>query len=86
MCSGDVLEIAAGTGINLPLHELNKSKVASLTAVDISQGMLDVARERLQTISRQPGVHIPVQLRQMDAAKLTFADGSFDTVLDTFSL
>ena len=36
--SGDVLEVAVGTGLNFPYYKV--PHVASLTALDISQGML----------------------------------------------
>lgn len=42
--SGEVLELGVGTGLNLPGYDM--SRVASLTAVDISGGMLTLARDR----------------------------------------
>ena len=54
-----------------------KGHAATLTAVDLSSGML---REASKAPSR-----LPVELLQMNAAEaLKFADASFDAVLDTF--
>lgn len=41
---GDVLEVAVGTGINLPLY--NRHKVQSLVGVDLSQDMLQQAASK----------------------------------------
>ena len=38
------MQVAVGTGLNLPLYDA--SRVASVTALDISDGMLTVARRR----------------------------------------
>mmetsp|Transcript_40905 Transcript_40905/g.94739 ORF Transcript_40905/g.94739 Transcript_40905/m.94739 type:complete len:301 (-) Transcript_40905:51-953(-) len=77
---GDVLEVGVGTGLNLPLYDW--SGVRSLVALDASQGMLSEARKRVLDL----GVASKVHLRQGDAASLQFADGTFDAVLDTYSL
>ena len=37
-------QVAVGTGLNLPLYDA--SRVASVTALDLSDGMLAVARRR----------------------------------------
>lgn len=74
--SGDVLEVAIGTGRNLPFYPAT----ARLTGIDLSAAMLEVARRRAQEISR------PVELRQGDAQVLPFSDASFDTVVCTLSL
>ena len=47
--SGDVLELGVGTGLNLPGYDT--AKLASLTAVDISGGMLALARQRAETLN-----------------------------------
>lgn len=73
---GDVLDVAVGTGLNLPYcdPELN------VTGIDLSPAMLDIARERAADLGRD------VELREGDAHHLPFDDASFDTVVCTFSL
>lgn len=73
---GDVLEVAVGTGLNLPHY----SSEVRLTAVDLSPAMLDVARQRAAELGRD------VDLREGDAHHLPFDDAAFDTVVCTFSL
>lgn len=77
---GNVLEVGVGTGLNLPLYE--STRVQKLTAIDLSPGML---REAAAAVERLPSAP-PVAFASMDAASLSYADGVFDTVVDTFSL
>jgi len=74
--SGDVLEVAVGTGLNLGSYPDD----IRLTGVDFSPAMLERARDRALKLGR------PVDLREGDAHALEFPDGSFDTVVCTFSL
>lgn len=74
--AGDVLEIAAGTGRNFPFYPPG----VSLTALDVSSGMLELARARAADVGRE------VDLRLGDAQSLDFASETFDTVVCTFSL
>ena len=74
--TGEVLEVAVGTGLNLPHYPAE----VTLTGLDLSAGMLAIARDRADRLGR------PVTLRQGSAQQLPFADGSFDTVLCTFGL
>jgi len=67
-----VLEIGVGTGLSLPHYPEN----CRVTGIDISDAMLDRARERLEGLDRTG-----VELRRMDARQLAFPDGSFDHVL-----
>jgi ubiquinone/menaquinone biosynthesis C-methylase UbiE len=73
---GDVLEVAVGTGLNLPFYQPD----VRLTAVDLSSAMLDMARARAAGLGRE------VDLREADAQLLPFPDASFDTVVCTLSL
>ncbi|MGH3474221.1 MAG: class I SAM-dependent methyltransferase [Aeromicrobium sp.] len=73
---GKVLEVAVGTGLNLPFYDAGLDVVG----IDLSPDMLAIARQRaLET--RQD-----VDLREGDAHELEFADASFDSVVCTFSL
>jgi ubiquinone/menaquinone biosynthesis C-methylase UbiE len=73
---GEVLEIAAGTGRNLPFYP----EGVRLTAVELSPGMLEIARRRAQELGVQ------AELRVGDAHDLPFPDVSFDTVVATLAL
>jgi ubiquinone/menaquinone biosynthesis C-methylase UbiE len=74
--TGDTLEVAVGTGLNLPFYP----EQVRLTGIDFSPAMLAIARERATGLGR------PADLREADAMALPFPDGSFDTVVCTFSL
>lgn len=79
LCSkadGDTLEVAIGTGRNLPYYPDR----VNLTGIDLSPRMLEIARERAHTLGAR------VDLREADAQHLPFADASFDTVVCALSL
>ncbi len=73
--TGKILEVACGTGQNLPLYAAN----SEITAVDLSPKMLELARRN----AIEHGLN--VNLAVMDAEKLEFPDGNFDTVVSTLS-
>jgi ubiquinone/menaquinone biosynthesis C-methylase UbiE len=74
--TGHVLEVAIGTGLNLPFYPPG----VTLTGIDWSQAMLDGAHRRAEQLGRS------VELRVGDAHHLDFRDNAFDTVVATFSL
>jgi SAM-dependent methyltransferase len=76
---GNVLEIAAGTGIVTRHLRTLLANTTPLTAIDISEAMLDVARRKFQADE-------PVLFQQADAAALPFADDRFDAVVCQFGI
>lgn len=72
---GRILDVACGTGVNIPLFPTG----SDITAVDLSPNMLEVARAN----AAKQGIHVSVAV--MDAEHLEFPDGSFDTVVSTLS-
>jgi ubiquinone/menaquinone biosynthesis C-methylase UbiE len=73
---GDTLEVAIGTGLNLPHYPAN----IRLTGIDLTPDMLGVAQTSAEKIGRR------IQLIEGDAQDLPFADASFDTVVCTYAL
>ena len=79
---GEVLEVATGTGRNMPFYP---SSCTSLTVTDASRAMLEVA----VTIGRQKECAAPVTLAVKTTAEGLVASmegRQFDTVVDTFGL
>ena len=74
--TGEVLEVAVGTGLNLEAYPPD----ITLTGIDLSGAMLDLARHRTTELGRT------ATLQRADAHKLPFEDASFDTVVCTFGL
>lgn len=73
---GQVLEIAVGTGRNLPHHR----DEVTLTGIELSPEMLAIAKQRATKLGRE------ADLRVGDAQDLNFPDASFDSVLCTLAL
>jgi ubiquinone/menaquinone biosynthesis C-methylase UbiE len=73
---GEVLEIAAGTGRNLPFYRAD----ARLTAVELSPAMLEISRRRAEALGRE------ADLRLGDAQDLPFPEARFDAVVCTLGL
>jgi ubiquinone/menaquinone biosynthesis C-methylase UbiE len=75
---GDVLEVAAGTGIVTRALDRALAPDARITATDLNPPMLRVAAARLSSPR--------VSWRQADALDLPFADQSFDAVVCQFGV
>jgi ubiquinone/menaquinone biosynthesis C-methylase UbiE len=73
---GNVLEVAAGTGVNLLYYPNN----CHLTAIDFSKSMLQIAMNKATRENKT------VDFKVMDAEALQFFDRSFDTVVSTLAL
>ena len=71
--AGKVLEVGVGTGLALRHYE----GAVEVTGVDFSPEMLEKARAK---VVEHRLSHV-TELRRMDARKLDFADGTFDTVV-----
>jgi ubiquinone/menaquinone biosynthesis C-methylase UbiE len=74
--SGEVLEVAIGTGRNLSFYP----RGVQLTGIDFSPAMLEIARDRAAKLA------IDIILLEADAQHLPFADDRFDTVVCTLAL
>ena len=74
--SGDVLEVAAGTGNNLRHYP----KDCKITLIDLSRAMLKIASQKARRL------RLEVSIQEMDAESLEFPDHAFDTVVDSLSL
>jgi ubiquinone/menaquinone biosynthesis C-methylase UbiE len=73
---GDTLEVAIGTGLNLPHYPLD----VHLTGVDLTPEMLARAMAKANEMGRT------IDLKEGDAQNLPLPDHSFDTVVCTYAL
>lgn len=71
---GLFLEVAVGTGANLPHLAAAAGPESSLVGVDLSLAMLGQARQRAAKLD------LPICLIRADACRLPFASDSFDAV------
>jgi ubiquinone/menaquinone biosynthesis C-methylase UbiE len=74
--TGQVLEVAIGTGRNLALYPAG----VRITGIELSPRMLAIARQRASELG------IQAELLEADAEALPFEDNSFDTVVCALSL
>ena len=75
--SGEILEIGFGTGLNLPHYPDNVTKI---TTIDPNAGMQKLARSRIAASN------ISVEHKVLNGESLPMADGSFDSVVCTWTL
>ncbi len=74
--TGAILEVAIGTGLNLPYYPPE----ATLTGIEWSPAMVAIARRRAAELG------LAVDLSVGDAMQLPFPDASFDTVVSTYAM
>lgn len=72
---GDVLEIGAGTGANVPFY----SGTTTVTAVDIIPNRLAGAKKKIETYANNGRIHLAVA----NAEDLPFMCNNFDHVIST---
>jgi ubiquinone/menaquinone biosynthesis C-methylase UbiE len=76
--SGQVLELGIGGGLNLAFYD--PARVASVTGVDPSEGLRQIA----EAAPRPAGIRVDVL--EGEAENLPFDAASFDTIVCTFTL
>lgn len=74
--SGEVLEVACGTGANFPYYP----DECAITAVDVSPAMVEIAEQRAEKLGLDVGFRI------MDAEMLAFPDEHYDSVVSTLTV
>ena len=74
---GRVLEIGFGTGLNVPHYPPN---VEWLTAIEPGALLEQTIAERMR------GASMPIEVVQLPAEEIPWADGSFDCVVSTWTL
>lgn len=74
---GEVLEIGFGSGLNLSYYP---ESIRHLVTIDANPGMNQLAQARIARSS------IPVENRVLNGENLPMADGTFDSVVSTWTL
>lgn len=81
--SGNVLEVSVGTGRNMEHYKLDKCK--SVTMVDQSREMMEIARQKFKTL--YPTYRTCTFLTQSALDQITCpTSGGFDTIIQTMGL
>jgi ubiquinone/menaquinone biosynthesis C-methylase UbiE len=76
---GQVLELAVGTGLNLPTYP---PSVEHVLGIELSQQMLQLAQARISTM----GLGDRTEVRLGDVQQLDVGDATMDTVLSTYTI
>ena len=76
-----VLDVATGTG-DFAIQACQMLPSASLTGVDLSEGMMQVGRRKVE----QAGLAARIDFQREDCEALTFSDASFDAVTVAFGI
>jgi len=76
-----ILDVATGTGDVAILAE-KMMRPVKITGIDISEGMLDIGRKKVQKL----GLQNKIELLQGDSETISFADDSFDAITVAFGV
>lgn len=76
-----VLDVATGTG-DFAILACKRLGVEQLVAVDISEGMMDVGRQKAEAA----GLGETIAFKHEDCEHLSFADESFDAVISAYGI
>jgi len=76
-----ILDIATGTG-DLAIKFAEKSKASKIIGLDISEGMLSVARKKIQNTDLEN----KVEFIKGDSEALSFNDNTFDAITVSFGI
>lgn len=76
-----VLDVATGTG-DLAILEARKLKPGKVVGIDISEGMMQVGREKVKAAALQD----VISFQREDCLSMTFPDASFDVVTAAFGI
>jgi len=76
-----ILDVATGTG-DFAFEAIGILKPEKVIGVDISQGMLDIAEEKI----RKRGLEQQFEVRMGDSERLLFEENSFDAVISAFGV
>lgn len=76
-----MLDVATGTG-DFAIMSAKELQPESLLGVDLSEGMMDVAREKV----KKEGLEQTISFKQEDCMQLTFPDDSFDALTVAYGI
>ena len=76
-----ILDVATGTG-DLAILEAKRLKPERVIGADISEGMMDIGREKV----KKAGLQDIIEFKKEDCLKLSFNDNSFDAVTAAFGI
>lgn len=76
-----ILDIATGTG-DFAIQACQQLPEANITAVDISEGMMEVGRQKV----KRQGLRERIIFERQDCTSLSYADNTFDAVIAAFGI
>ena len=76
-----LLDVATGTG-DFAIQACKLLEGVHITGVDISEGMMEIGRQKVETLGLQEHIHF----EREDCTQLSYPDGSFDAVTAAFGI